>query len=196
MIQLATYRRDKIDEQKRVPFHLYVDEFQNFATKSFMGLFSEARKFKLFLTMAQQSMSQLKEQSMLNTVLDNIGTVIAFRSKSPATEKTLLHQFGPYVEPGEISNLPRYNFYIKIAAESSLEPMSGRTLRLDHKGSKEIMNKVIAESRKRYTNKFQEENPTITNKQKVQKLVDVNMQSEEDNNKAGELISIDSIDIF
>lgn len=54
-----------------------------------MSLFSEARKYKLFLTMAQQSVSQLQAQTMVNTILDNVGTVVGFRSKSIATEQLL-----------------------------------------------------------------------------------------------------------
>lgn len=52
-LQLAAWHRDEIEEDERTPFYLYVDEFQLFATKSFMGLFSEARKYKLFVTIAQ-----------------------------------------------------------------------------------------------------------------------------------------------
>jgi hypothetical protein len=125
---LAAWRRDEIAEDERTPFYLYVDEFQLFATESFMGLFSEARKYKLFVTIAQQSVSQLKEKAMLNTILDNVGTMVAFRSKSKDTEQLLLHQFRPYIEEGEILNLPAYNFYMKIAAVEPQEPLSGETI--------------------------------------------------------------------
>jgi hypothetical protein len=149
-LQLAAWRRDEIASKDRVPFYVYVDEFQNFASESFLSLFSEARKYKLFLTMAQQSVSQLQAKTMVNTILDNVGTVIGFRSKSPATEKLLLHQFSPYIEPGEIMNLPTYNFYIKIAALESHEPMSGETLLLEDEGDERIAQTVIKSSRKLY----------------------------------------------
>lgn len=154
-LQLAAWRRDEIAEDKRVPFYPYVDEFQLFATEAFMGLFSEARKYKLFVTIAQQSVAQLSEQSMLNTILDNVGTLVAFRSKSPDTEKLLLHQFSPFIEQGEILNLPAYNFYMKIAAVEPQEPLSGETIVLpkddaDEKRAQE----VIKESRKRWATSY------------------------------------------
>ncbi len=155
-LQLAAWRRDNIPEAERTPFYLYVDEFQNFASESFMSLFSEARKYKLFLTMAQQSVSQLQAQTMVNTILDNVGTVIGFRSKSIATEQLLLHQFNPDVEPGENGNLPSFNFYIKIAALQAHEPMSGETLLLGDAGSDKIAHKVKGNSRKQYATKYVE----------------------------------------
>lgn len=155
-LQLAAWRRDEIAAEDRVPFYLYVDEFQNFASESFLGLFSEARKYKLFLTMAQQSVSQLQAKTMVNTILDNVGTIIGFRSKSVDTEKLLLHQFSPHIEPGEIGNLPTYNFYIKIAALQSQEPMSGETILLEDKGSSKVAEAVIANSREQYATKYEE----------------------------------------
>lgn len=159
-LQLAAWRREEMSEDERRPFYLYVDEFQNFASSSFMGFFSEARKYKLFVTMAQQSVSQLKEQSMLNTILDNVGTIVAFRSKSPATEELLLHQFKPYIEPGDILNLPTYNFYAKIAAKDSLEPLSGQTIVLPKdEASSDVSAAVTESSRKLYAIEYDEKGP-------------------------------------
>lgn len=171
-LQLAAWRRDEIASRERVPFYLYVDEFQNFASESFLGLFSEARKYKLFLTMAQQSVSQLQAKAMVNTILDNVGTIIGFRSKSKDTEKLLLHQFSPHVEPGEIGNLPTYNFYIKIAALQSQEPMSGETLLLEGKGSHKVAEGVIANSRKQYANKYEEKKPQQTTSEASEKAAE------------------------
>ncbi len=157
-LQLAAWRREAIPEDTRRPFYLYVDEFQNFASSSFMGFFSEARKYKLFVTMAQQSVSQLKEQAMLSTILDNVGTIVAFRSKSPVTEKLLLHQFSPYVAPGDILNLPSFTFYAKIAAKESLAPVSGQTIVLPKAAaSAAVADRVIASSRQRYASTYSEE---------------------------------------
>ena len=106
--------------------------------------------------MAQQSVSQLQAKTMVNTILDNVGTIIGFRSKSEDTEELLLHQFNPHIEPGEIGNLPTYNFYIKIAALQSQEPMSGETLLLEDKSSQKVAETVIANSRKQYATKYKE----------------------------------------
>lgn len=158
-LQLAAWRREELPQSERRPFYLYVDEFQNFATTSFMDLFSEARKYKLFVTIAHQSVSQLKDSSALNTILDNVGTVVAFRSKSKPTEDLLLHQFSPRIVQGDIPNLPRYHFYIKITANEPQEATSGETLLLGDSGSGTAAEHAIAVSRERYTTPYEDEGP-------------------------------------
>lgn len=127
-IQLASLRRARIKQKDRKPFYLYVDEFQNFATPSFTQMLSEARKYKLYLTMAEQSTSQQDDQKMINIILANVGTVICFRSGNPADEKLILPLFEPYIEKGEIANLPSYNFYMRVSAQKAQEPISGETV--------------------------------------------------------------------
>ena len=94
-------------------------------------MLSEARKYKLYLTMAEQSTSQQDDQKMINTILANVGTVICFRSGNPADEKLILPLFEPYIEKGEIANLPSYNFYMRVSAQKTQEPISGETVVLD-----------------------------------------------------------------
>ena len=77
-IQLAAMSRVDIREGERKPFYLYVDEFQNFATESFATILSEARKYKLSLTLAHQYISQMDE-TVKGAVFGNIGTMIIFR---------------------------------------------------------------------------------------------------------------------
>ena len=180
-LQLAAWHRDELTEDERTPFYLYVDEFQLFATESFMGLFSEARKYKLFVTIAQQSVAQLSEQSMLNTILDNVGTMVAFRSKSPETEKLLLHQFSPYVDKGEILNLPAYNFYMKISAIEPQEPLSGETVvLLKAETSEAISDDVIAASRERWAIEYTPEKDIPQKTQEVrQSLAEVDDSDDE-----------------
>lgn len=156
-LQLAAWRRDSIPEAKRTPFYLYVDEFQNFASEHFMALFSEARKYKLFLTMAQQSVAQLKEKDMVTNILDNVGTLIVFRSKSPDTERLVLHQLKPYVEAGQIANLPAYHFYMKVAAVEPQEPLTGETLLPDASGSEPRAEAVISSSRKLWGREWEDD---------------------------------------
>jgi len=152
-LQLAATRRESLEPEDRTPFYLYVDEFQNFATSPFVEMLSEARKYKLFLTMAEQSTSQ-QQQGMVETILANVGTVICFRTGSPADERLILPLFSPYIEPGAITNLPAYNFYIRIAAVHTQEPMSGVTLLLDDPGSEDMAQVVTTTSRKRYAHKY------------------------------------------
>jgi len=152
-LQLASLRRARIDQDERQPYYLYVDEFQNFATASFVQMLSEARKYRLFLTMAEQSTSQQDDQQMVNIILANVGTVICFRTGNPQDEVTLLPLFKPYIEEGEISNLPAYNFYAKLSAIKAQEPLSGHTLLLTSKGSKETAQTVKALSQATFAKK-------------------------------------------
>jgi len=149
-LQVASLRRARLQQTNRVPFYLYVDEFQNFATMSFVQMLSEARKYKLFLTMAEQSTSQQDQQRLVDIILANVGTVVCFRSGSPADERLMLPLFYPYIEQGEIANLPAYNFYCRIAAVQAQEPMSGVTVLLDDQGEEAMAEQAVWYSRIAY----------------------------------------------
>lgn len=154
-LQLASLRRARMKQSDRTPYHLYVDEFQNFATMSFVQMLSESRKYKLFLTMAEQSTSQQDDQRMVNIILANVGTVVCFRTGNPADEQALLQMFTPYIEQGEIANLPAFNYYVRIAAIQSQEPLSGETLLIEDGASGEAVRKAIIDnSRKSYARKY------------------------------------------
>lgn len=155
-LQLAALKRAKQLSENRQPFYLYVDEFQNFATMSFVQMLSEARKYKLFLTMAEQSISQQDRKQLVDIILANVGTVVCFRTGSPLDEQYLLPIFSPYIDIGEISNLPSYNFYAKIAAIEPQEPVSGKTVIIPIEPNREIANLVILNSRKNFAKKHQE----------------------------------------
>lgn len=152
-LQVASLRRSRLKQTDRRPFYLYVDEFQNFATMSFVQMLSEARKYKLFLIMAEQSTSQQDQQRLVDIILANVGTVICFRSGSPADERYVLPLFYPYIEQGEIANLPAYNFYMRIAAISAQEPLSGETVVVEEAADEIVFKEVIRSSRKKYAKK-------------------------------------------
>lgn len=149
-LQMAALRRARIKQAERRPFHLYVDEFQNFATMSFVQMLSEARKYKLFLTMAEQSTSQQEEQRMVNIILANVGTIICFRSGNPADELAILPMFSPYIEAGEIANLPAFSFFMRMAAIKAQEPLSGMTILGNDKGNELQARATIQASRYNY----------------------------------------------
>lgn len=153
-LQLASLRRARLIQADRKPFYLYVDEFQNFATPSFVQMLSEARKYKVYLTMAEQTTSQQDEQQMVSVILANVGTVICFRSGNPEDEKLVLPLFEPYIEKGEIANLPSYNFYIRVSAQRSQEPLSGQTALLVDEGNEKTPTVVIQKSRDNYSIKI------------------------------------------
>lgn len=78
MIQIAIMRRARQPRGARIPFYLYVDEFQHFASESFEAILSESGKFGLRLTLAHQFISQI-DARMRNAILGNVGTLIAFQ---------------------------------------------------------------------------------------------------------------------
>lgn len=146
-IQLAALKRARTLEKNRAPFYLYVDEFQNFATPSFIQMLSEARKYGLNLVMAEQSTSQQKDKNLVNVLLANVGTVVSFRSANPDDEILMLPQFAPYIDKGEISNLPSFHFYSKIAAINPEEPFSGETVPVEITFDRNKIEKLIQLSR-------------------------------------------------
>lgn len=149
-IQLASLKRARVKSSERRDFYLYVDEFQNFATKSFIDILSESRKYKLNLTMAEQSTSQLRDKHLVHTILANAGTIISFKTANPEDEKLLLPQFHPYIEQGEIANLPAFHFYMKISAINPEEPFSGETMLLDTPSNSKNNDLIIESSRKNF----------------------------------------------
>lgn len=187
-IQLAALKRARKEASKRTPFYLYVDEFQNFATPSFIQMLSEARKYAINLTMAEQSTSQQKDRNLVNVILANVGTVISFRSANPDDEKLMLPQFSPYVEKGEIANLPSFKFYMKIAAINPEEPFSGETVPLNLKVDKKKIEKLIQVSRDR--NAIVYVKPKVINTPKVSAVNNENITQEEEFKKPDDYLTV------
>jgi hypothetical protein len=77
-IQIAAFSRSDLPQSKRVPFYLYIDEFQNFATESFEVILSEARKYGLSLVMAHQTLAQISPE-LRSLILGNTGIQVYFR---------------------------------------------------------------------------------------------------------------------
>src|SRR5258708_15193713 len=152
-IQLAAMRRIRSQRSDRIPFYLFIDEFQNFATSSFTKLLSGGRKFGLRLTIAEQSTSQ-QDRNLVNAILANTGTMICFRTASPLDEQLMLTQFAPYVEQGDMSNLPRFRFYIKLSALEPEEPFSAETLLIKEIRDQDLTQRVIEASRHNYARLF------------------------------------------
>lgn len=170
-IQLASLRRARQLQADRKPFYLYVDEFQNFATMSFVQMLSESRKYKLFLVMAEQSTQQQDEQRLVDIVLANVGTVVTFRTGSPADERILLPLFRPFIEENELSNIPSYNFYARISAVNTQEPVSGTTVLLNTEPNVELANNIKAFSRKTYGTKSESAVNIVKVNDESQKIV-------------------------
>jgi len=179
-IQLTALKRARREQKARSHFYLYVDEFQNFATPSFVQMLSEARKYGLSLTMAEQSTSQQKDKNLVQIVLANAGTVVTFRTANPQDEDLLLPQYRPYVDYGEIINLPSFHFYMKTAAIKPEEPFSGVTM--------PVLIREDTEKRKRFIESSQANYATVyTSKQKK-----TNRTNDLSENKTSEIVSIKS----
>lgn len=150
-LQLAAMERIDIPEGSRRDFFLYVDEFQNFvSTEIFSHILSEARKYRLCLTMAHQYISQL-DRALTEAVFGNVGTIVSFRIGAGDAE--LLEQiFRPVFTRDDFINLDRFKIYLRMALNGkSCQPFSAETLPPSHdfkyQGNKE---KIIRVSRQRY----------------------------------------------
>ncbi len=148
--ELSAFRRVDILEEKRKDFYIFIDEFQNFATESFVQILSEARKYHLSLTLAHQTTAQVDDKDLLRVILANVGTLIGFRTGSAQDENILLPYFAPEVSTLDISNLSNHKFFIKINAVSPKDTFSGETVMYKGKGSN-LKDMIIKESLSRYT---------------------------------------------
>lgn len=129
-IQLAAMSRSDIPDIKdRRPFYLYVDEFQNFATDSFATILSEARKYALNLTVANQYISQMNE-TVRDAVFGNVGTMISFRV-SADDSPILVKQFEPQFEANDLLQMANRNFIVNMVINGEKAPaFSAKTLNL------------------------------------------------------------------
>ena len=104
--QAAAMARANIEEDQRVDFSLYVDEFQNFATDSFESIMSEARKYRLSLIMGNQFMTQLTDK-IREAIIGNVGTVISGRIGITDAEQ-LVKKFSPTFDTDDLAKLPNF----------------------------------------------------------------------------------------
>ena len=165
-IQLAAMERVRIPENERKDFYLYVDEFQNFATDSFANILSEARKYRLNLTVAHQYTAQLENKDgskVRDAVFGNVGTMIIFRVGADDAD-FLEKEFEPEFTAQDLVNLPNYHIYLKLMIDGiTSRPFSAVTLppiKIDL--SLGVKEKIIESSRKLYTRSREEVEKEIT----------------------------------
>ena len=94
------------------PFYLYIDEFQNITTDSIPSILSEARKYKLSLTVAHQFLAQIDEK-IRDAVFGNVGSMAVFRVGQEDGE-FFAKQFAPVVDALDFVNIENYNAYIRM----------------------------------------------------------------------------------
>jgi hypothetical protein len=122
------------------PFYLYIDEFQNVTTDSISTILSEARKYKLSLTVAHQFIAQLDEK-IKNSVFGNVGSMAVFRVSSEDAEY-LEKQFTPVFSAKDLMNIETHNSYVKMLANGSpVKPFSMET-NLPPRGTKILLDKI------------------------------------------------------
>ncbi len=148
-IQLAAMGRADMPEAQRIPFYLYVDEFQNFATESFATILSEARKYGLNLTVANQYISQMGEE-VRGAVFGNVGTVMSFRV-SPDDAPFLQKYFEPEFEAANLIQQHSRFFVISMMIDGEKAPaFSAKTLNLPQPPD-DNSELIIARTRERYS---------------------------------------------
>ena len=153
-LQLAAMERVRIPEEERRDFYLYVDEFQNFATDSFASILSEARKYRLCLTLAHQYTAQIEngDNDLKDAVFGNVGSMIIFRIGADDA-KILEKEFAPEFIPEDFVGLPNFQIYLKLMIDGiTSRPFSANTLppiRIQEEGT-DSTEAAIKRSRDRY----------------------------------------------
>lgn len=154
-IYLAALSRADVPDRvlKTLPnFYLFVDEFQSFANESFADILSEARKYKLNLTMAHQYIEQMEEE-VRAAVFGNVGTMIVFRVGAFDAE-VLEKEFAPQFTAEDIVNLGIFQIYLKLMIDGiSSAPFSATTLPPIAKPESSSAEKVIENSRQQFASK-------------------------------------------
>ena len=140
----------KNDLEKLPNFYLYVDEFQSFANESFADILSEARKYKLNLTIAHQYIEQMSDE-VRAAVFGNVGTMITFRVGSYDAE-VLEKEFYPTFEAKDIVNLGAYQVYLRLMINGiGSQPFSAATMAPLEINEDDIVEDVIQASRDQFS---------------------------------------------
>lgn len=154
-IQLAAMSRSDIPNiEDRRAFYLYVDEFQNFATDSFATILSEARKYGLNLTVANQYINQMTE-TVRDAVFGNVGSTISFRV-SPDDAQVLAKQFAPQFTPEDLIQMHNMHFVLTIVIEGEkTQAFSAKTLLLPPKQT-DFTAQIVENTRRNYARSREE----------------------------------------
>lgn len=147
-MQLAAMSRADISASERSPFYLYVDEFQNFATDSFATILSEARKYGLYLTVANQYIAQMPVE-VKDAVFGNVGSIIAFRM-SADDAGTMQKYFEPKFTDHDLVHMHNRNFVLSMTIEGEkVQAFSATSLSLPEYGQ-DYTGTIIDHSRQTY----------------------------------------------
>ncbi|MDO8523640.1 MAG: type IV secretion system DNA-binding domain-containing protein [bacterium] len=149
--QLAAMNRVYIPEKDRRDFYLYVDEFQNFATTSFIKILSEARKYRLDIMLANQYVGQIDED-VQKAIFGNAGSLVSF-SVGASDARILSKEFGSKYTEDELVSLGNYQIILRLMIDDHASlPFSATTLPLP-RSKNQNREKVMRASRERYGRK-------------------------------------------
>lgn len=147
-MQMAALARADTPEEQRRDFYLYIDEFQNFTTDSISVILSEARKYKLNLTIAHQFIAQLPD-NIRDAVFGNAGSIVALRVGANDAE-FLERQFAPVFNQQDLVNIDNFSAYAKIMVNGVSErPFSMQTIE-PKEGRSDLQEKLREYSRLTY----------------------------------------------
>ena len=124
--QSAAMERADMPEASRKDFYLFIDEFPNFSTESFAGILSEARKYRLNLTLSHQYIDQMTKE-VKDAVFGNVGSLVSFRT-GHRDAVVLANEFGSGYAPEQFTDLPNYQIRVKLLNCGEYgEPFLGKT---------------------------------------------------------------------
>lgn len=142
-ILMAALSRQDIPLEQRRDFYLYVDEFQNFATSDFAVILSEARKYRLSLTVANQFLGQIDEE-VKQAVIGNVGSLISFRV-GVNDAQFLQSEFQPTFSEGDLTNVDRFNVFIKTIVDNQPQRPFSMDLTRDMTEEEKLRNPELAQ---------------------------------------------------
>ena len=143
-ILIAAMSRQEIPEDKRRDFFLYVDEFQNFATPDFATILSEARKYHLNLTVANQFIGQMDDE-VKNAIFGNVGTLISFRV-GVTDASYMQREYQPVFGETDLINIERFHAYMKTIVDNEPVPPFSVDMTKDIKLFKSGANEKISQA--------------------------------------------------
>ncbi len=121
-------QRANVAHSERPDFYLYVDEFQNFATDTFIKILSEARKYGLNLIVTHQYIDQITPE-IQNAIFGNVGTLLNFVVGQQDANK-LEKEYDPFIKAEDLVNLERFRFVTKMTIDGAQsQPFTGIAIR-------------------------------------------------------------------
>lgn len=145
----ASMQRIRLPENQRTPFYLYVDEFQNIATKTFENILAEARKFGFALTVANQNLSQLTP-SLRSSLFGNVASMVVFQIS--AEDAAIMEmEMKPVFEMQDMINLSEREVYVKMTIDGRRwDPFSADVLPVTTPKHPPFNERIIRQSREKY----------------------------------------------